>query len=106
MRASALKGLALLVKPGALKSEKGRDGEDWDYYVCEVHALNDSGIEKSGTGVRFSWKRSMKQLKEANGGWLAVRPVEDGNAVILEALTGSELAVAERVLDDLDEGVD
>jgi hypothetical protein len=103
MRAKDLKNLACLIQPVKKGNDpKGRDGEPWDYWSCDVHVLGPDGIKESGTNVRISWGRSMNQLEDAAGNWIAVRPVEDGRAVILEPLEGADLAVAERVLDELD----
>jgi hypothetical protein len=105
MRAKDLRGHACLIQPvGSEKEETGRDGKPWSYFSCHVFRLDSDGIAEEGKDVRVSWGRVMKQLRDANGGWLAVKPVDaDNNAVVLEALTGSELEVAERVLADLDE---
>jgi hypothetical protein len=101
-RAKDTVGLPLLILPGERKSEKSkRDDKPWDYVDCRVIVLNDSGIEKQGDGVRYSWARALAQLEDAHGEWIAVRPVEDGNAIVLEELTGADLEVAERVLDEL-----
>jgi hypothetical protein len=101
LRAKDLKNRSLLVRPGEYHEEDGRDGKPWKYFQAEVYVLDRSGIVEHGDGVRISWARTLNQLGDAAGEWIAVRPVEDGNAVILEPLTGDDLAVAERVLDEL-----
>jgi hypothetical protein len=102
-RAKDTVGLPLLLLPGERRSEKSkRDEKPWEYFDCRVIVLNDSGIEKEADGVRYSWSRALAQLEDAHGEWIAVRPVEDGNAIVFEELTGADLDVAERVLDELE----
>jgi hypothetical protein len=101
LRAKNLKNKPLLVRPGEEGEQQGKDGNPWRYIVCEVVALDRSGIVERGDGVRFSWARALPQLIDGRDIWIACRPVEDGNAVILEPLDGAERDVAERVLDEL-----
>jgi hypothetical protein len=105
LRAKDLKNLPCLVLPGEqLQEEKSaKDDKPWEFVECEVIVLDRSGIVQRADGVRISWARAVPQLLDAKGQWLAVRPVEDGNAVVLEELTGADLEVAKRVLDELDE---
>jgi hypothetical protein len=103
LRAKNIKNLPCLIRPGEYKEEpKGKDDDPWCYWSCEVVIFDGSGIKERADGVRISWARTLNQLKDAAGNWIAVRPVEDGRSVILEPLTGADLAVAERVLDELD----
>jgi hypothetical protein len=103
LRAKDLKNLPLLILPGEHKSETSkRDEKPWEFVECRVIVLDRSGIVQQADGVRISWARAIPQLVDAHGEWIAVRPVEDGNAVVLAELEGADLAVAERVLDDLD----
>jgi hypothetical protein len=104
LRAKALKNLPCLVRPGERKEATGRDGEPWVYHSCDVVVLDSTGIKERGSDVRIAWVRTLNQLEDAVGNWIAVRPVEDGQSVILEPLEGADLAVAERVLDEIDDG--
>jgi hypothetical protein len=103
LRAKDLRNQALLVRAGEYREEKsGRDDKPWCYYECDVILLDRAGKKQSASGVRISWSRTLAQLSEFVGEWMACRPVEDGNAVVLEPLTGPDLEVAERVLGELD----
>ena len=45
--------------------------------------------------------RCLPQLEAAKGEWLAVRPHDTGNGIVLVDLQGDALEVAERVLEEL-----
>ncbi len=102
LRAKDLKNLPILILPGEYKEETGQNGDPWKYVICEVVVLDRSGIVQRADGVRISWARTIQPLMDSQGEWLACRPVEDGNAVILEPLKDGAREVAERVLDELD----
>jgi hypothetical protein len=103
LRAKDLKNLPLLVRPGEYREEEGRDGKPWNFVECEVIVLDRSGIVQRADELRFSWARAIPQLREFTGEWVACRPVEEDQAVVLAPLTGADLDVAQRVLDELDD---
>jgi hypothetical protein len=102
LRAKQIKNLPCLIRPGERKEATGRDGEPWIFHSCDVIVLDSTGIKERGSDVRIAWVRTLNQLADAVGEWIAVRPVEDGQSVILSPLEGADLEVAERVLDGLD----
>jgi hypothetical protein len=55
------------------------------------------------TGCAYRGRGRSPQLLEFSGEWIACRPVEEDVAVILAPLTGADLEVAQRVLDELDD---
>src|SRR5829696_2559400 len=103
VRAKDLKNQPLLVKPGERQVADGADGEPWVYITCDVITLDRQGIVEQLSGVRFSWVRALRQLEAAQGSWLACKPYDTGEGVVLLDLAGPELEVAERVLDELDD---
>jgi hypothetical protein len=105
-RAKDLKNQVCLVLPGQLKTEKSnRDDNDWVYVECRVAVCDRSGLVSLSDNVRISWARAVPQLTafaaEFPDEWMPCKPIEDGNAVILAELEGADLAVAERVVDEL-----
>jgi hypothetical protein len=105
LRAKDLKNSPCLMRPIVLREEDGQDGRPWVYWACEVAVLDRAGIVGDiHGGVRISWVRTMPQLEEAKGQWLACRPVETDAGVVLEALEGAALEVAERVAAEFDAG--
>jgi hypothetical protein len=101
-RAKDLKNQAMLVKPGQkYVTEDGADGKPWTYVECEVATLDRQGVVERYEDVRISWKRVLPQLEERKGQWLAVKAIDTGEGIILAGLEGQELAIAERVVDEL-----
>jgi hypothetical protein len=106
IRAKDLRNKPLAILPGEYREETSRrDDAPWRYVECEVLLLGADGIAQRADGVRISWTRAVRQLRdfaaEFPGDWMPCRPVEDGNAVVLEELEGADLEAVERVLDEL-----
>jgi hypothetical protein len=102
LRAKDLKNVPLLVKPGALREQNGQDDKPWIYRECEVVVLDRAGIVERSDNVRISWVRAMPQLEAAEGKSLACRPTDTGEGIVLNALEGDALRVAQRVVSELD----
>ena len=101
-RAKDLKNQPLLIKPGQrYKKEDGADGKPWVYHECAVVTLDRQGIVDQYDDVRISWVRVLPQLEASKGQWLAVKPYDTGEGIVLVGLEGQELAVAARVVDEL-----
>jgi hypothetical protein len=101
-RAKDLKNQAMLVRPGQkYVTEDGADGKPWKYVECTVVTLDRQGIVEQYDDVRISWVRTQQQLEASKGQWLAVKPVDTGEGVVLVGLEGQELAIAERVVGEL-----
>jgi hypothetical protein len=76
------------------------------FVECDVIVLNENGIKSIEEGVRISWTYVVPGLRKHPGEWIHGRPVKPDQTVYLERLEGEELAVAERVLKELDEDDD
>jgi hypothetical protein len=101
-RAKDLKNQAMLVKPGQkYVTEDGADGKPWKYVECTIVTLDRQGIVERYDDVRISWVRTQQQLEASKGQWLAVKPYDTGEGIVLVGLEGQELAIAERVVDEL-----
>jgi hypothetical protein len=97
-----LRNTPILVKPGQRYERDGQDGKPWVYVECEVVTLDRQGIVEHADGVRVSWVRVLPQLEGARDQWVAARPVDTGEGIVLEPLSGAARDVAERVADELD----
>jgi hypothetical protein len=101
-RAKDLKNQPLLVKPGQkYKVDDGADGKPWTYVECAVVTLDRQGVVEQYKDIRISWVRTLQQLEASKGQWLAVKPIDTGDGVVLVGLEGPELAIAERVVGEL-----
>src|SRR5829696_5157013 len=101
LRAKELKNTPCLIRPGQYYEKQGEDGKPWKYVECEVATLDRQGVVEQAGNVRISWVRALPQLQAAKGTWIACRPYDTGEGIVLQALEGDAREVAERVLDEL-----
>lgn len=109
VRAADLKNRVLLLRPTGLGEWPAKDdGKGPQTYVeCDVWLLDRQGVESEATGVRFSWWRAVSQLKSCMGQLVACRPIErDDRSVELVPLPENARKVAERVAQEIEQGVD
>jgi hypothetical protein len=105
MRAKEIKNSPCILKPIKIDTEEeGKDGA-WDYVLCAAWELDRSGVVRHEPELRISWKRARPQLEDRIGKYVMCKPKElDSGGVILVDLDGEQLAVAERVVDELTSG--
>jgi hypothetical protein len=102
LRAKDLRNTPILMKPGDRYEEDGSDGRPWIYHECEIITLDRQGIVERADNVRVSWVRTLPQLQAAKDTWIACRPFDTGEGVVLQPLEGESRRVAERVLAAID----
>jgi hypothetical protein len=100
-RAKDLKNVPMLLKPGQKYVIDGADEKKWTYVECDVVTLDRQGVVGQYEDVRFSWGRTLPQLEERKGQWLACKAIDTGEGIIFVGLEGRELETAVRVIGEI-----
>ena len=104
VRASDLKNRVLIIRPTGVGEWPAKEDKPAQPYIeADTWVLDRQGIESFHQGVRYSWWRTVAQLKGCMGMLVACRPVErDDRSVELAALPEGPRKVAEQVAAEID----